>query len=144
MLYEKKRTFGLAPIDLADAAFTVAASVYAGDLAVSATPATAGMLDYEAVNQHFPDENTLEVYGWETADSAADGATLAVTLQSSANGTDWKDEQVLSFLQAAIKEGALIYRGTIPGLAGRYLRIKLVVGTEVFTAGKILALVRPL
>lgn len=144
MLYEKKRTFGLAPIDLADAAFTVAASIYAGDLAVSATPATAGQLDYEEANQHFPDENTLEVYGWEDADSEADGATVAMTLQSSADAENWKDEFVHTFLQADIKEGELLYRQTIPAHAKRYLRIKLVVGTEVFTAGKILAFVRPL
>lgn len=144
MLYEKKRTFGSEPIDLTDSALTVAASIYAGDLAVSGTPATAGYLDYERENQHFPDENTIEIIGWEDATSSGDSATLTVTLQSSSDATNWKDEFVIVIAEASITKDNLIYRSTVPAKAGRYMRLKLVVGTEVFTAGKILALVRPL
>lgn len=144
MLYEKKRTFGLAPIDLAAVVFAVGDSVYAGDLAVSATPATAGALDYEAENQHFPEENTIEVYGWENAASAADGASVVMTLQSSVDGDTWKDEFSHTFLEGDIKDGDLLYRQTIPAHARRYMRIKLVVAGEVFTSGKILVMVRPL
>ncbi|MPN63531.1 hypothetical protein SDC9_211295 [bioreactor metagenome] len=150
MLYEKKRTFGLGPIDLATAAFAMvgqtgaSANIYAGDLAVNATPATAGALDYEEANQHFPEENTLEIYGWETAASSGGASTLTVILQSSADGDSWKDEFTLSFLEDDIVKDALMYRSTIPAHAKRYMRLVLVVGTEAMTAGQILAMVRPL
>lgn len=143
MLYEKKRTFGREPIDLKGAAFAVATAAYVGQ-AVDAVEATAGTLDYEADNQHFPEENTLEVIGWEDADSAADGATLTITLQSSADGTVWKNEVEFALAQGDIKKDELIRRFSIPAQAGRHMRLKLVTGVEVFTAGKILALVRPL
>ena len=144
MLYELKRTFGVAPIDLSDALFVIDTDIYAGADGVSYTPATAGVLDYESENQHFPAENTLEIYGWETADSALDTAGLAVTLQSSEDGESWKDEFLLNFTQAVIVADRLIYRSTIPAHTGQKVRLKLTVGTEVFTAGKVLAAVRPL
>ena len=150
MLYERKRTFGREPIDLKDAALAMvgetgaSAAVYAGSLGLSGTTATAGTLDYESDNQHFPEENTLEVFGWEDAGSAADGATLTITLQSSANGTDWKNEVEFALVQGDIKKDELIRRFSIPAQAGRHMRLKLVGGVEAFTAGKILALVRPL
>ena len=144
MVYEKKRTFSGDVIDLADAALEVDAAVYAGSLALSATEATAGTLDYEFANQHFPEENTLEIIGWETADSAADGATLALTLQSSADGETWVDKMTINLLQADIVLNQLIFRSTIPATMGQHMRLKMVAGTEVFTAGKIFAVVRPL
>lgn len=143
MLYEKKRTFGREPIDLTDAAFAVGDGVFAGQ-AVSATAKTALTIDYEADNQHFPDENTLEVYGFETAASTGKKATVALTLQSSDDESDWVDEVTFTLAEAEIEVGKLIKRFTIPAHAKRHMRLKLVVGTEVFTAGKILAFVRPL
>ncbi|NBK21688.1 MAG: hypothetical protein EOM68_06660 [Spirochaetia bacterium] len=150
MLYERKRTFGRGPIELKDAVFAMvgetgaSAAVYAGSLGLSATPATAGTLDYEEDNQHFPEENTVEFIGWEDADSAADGATLTVTIQSSSDGAAWKDEVEFALVQGDIKKDGLIRRFTIPSQAFRHMRLKLVGGVEAFTAGKILALARPL
>jgi hypothetical protein len=143
MLYEKKRTFGTEPIDLTDSALTVGGTVYIGS-AVSGTAETAGNLDYEAENQHFPEENTLEVIGWETATSAGGAATVALTLQSSEDASEWKDEVAFTVSEDEVVENELIRRFTIPAQTGRYMRLKAVVGTEVFTAGQIFAMVRPL
>jgi hypothetical protein len=143
MLYEKKRTFAREPIALSDGTLTVGASVYAGQ-ALGVTSETATYLDFEAENQHFPEENTLEVLGSEDADSVADGATVTFTLQSSADASSWKDELSFPVAQAEIVKDQLIRRFTIPAQARRYMRLKLVVGAEVFTAGKVLAFVRPL
>jgi hypothetical protein len=143
MLYEKKRTFGREPIDLTNAALAVDTAAYVGQ-AVDAVEANAGTLDYEAENQHFPEENTLEVIGWETALSAAKGASVALVLQSSPDAETWKDEVAFTVNEAEIVKDKLIRRFTIPAQAGRHMRLKATVGGEVFTAGKILALVRPL
>lgn len=150
MLYEKKRTFGREPIDLKSAALAMvgetgaSAAVYAGSLGLSGTAATAGTLDYESDNQHFPEENTLEVIGWETAASTGKAATLTLTLQSSVDGSAWKDEVTFTLAEADIVKDELVRRFSIPAQAGRYMRLKLVGGVEAFTAGKLLALVRPL
>lgn len=143
MLYEKKRTFGREPIDLAAAALAKDAVVFIGQ-AVSTTAGTAETLDYEADNQHFPEENTLEVFGWETAASTGKAATITLTLQSSKDASVWKDEVSFTLAEADIVKDELVRRFSIPAQAGRHMRLKAVVGTEVFTAGKILALVRPL
>lgn len=143
MLYEKKRTFGREAIDITGTSFTTNKTVYAGQ-AVNETAATAGVIDYEEQNQHFPDENTLEVLGVETAASTGGEATLTITLQGSADNNAWKDEVSFVVAEGDIKEGELIQRFTIPARMGRYMRLKLNVGGEVFTAGKIFALVRPL
>ncbi|ADY13685.1 Bbp16 family capsid cement protein [Sphaerochaeta globosa] len=143
MLYEKKRTFGREPIDLTAAALAKDAVVFVGQ-AVSATAGTAETLDYEADNQHFPEENTLEVIGWETAASVGKAATLTLTLQSSKDALSWKDEVAFTLAEADIVKDSLVRRFSIPAQAGRHMRLKAVVGTEVFTAGKVLALVRPL
>ena len=150
MLYEKKRTFGAEPIDLTDSLFAMVGetgasqNVYAGADGVSATPATAGTLDYEEANQHFPDENTLEV--WGKADGASTGgeAVVTLTLQSSEDGEAWKNLQAIYLAEEDIKTERLAYRGTIPAHAGRHMRLLIVGGGEAFTAGKLLALVRPL
>ena len=143
MLYEKKRTFGREPIDLTNAALTLGGTVYIGQ-ALSGTEATAETLDYEADNQHFPEENTLEVFGWETAASTGKAATITLTLQSSKDASTWKDEVAFTLAEADIVKDELVRRFSIPAQAGRHMRLKAVVGTEVFTAGKLLALVRPL
>lgn len=144
MLYERKRTFGKAPIDLTGADFVLDTPVYAGADGVSGVAATAGTLDYETSNQHFPDENTLEIWGKAAATSAANGASLEVKLESSEDGETWKTEFIVGLDEADIKADALIYRSTIPAHAGRHMRGVLTVGGEVFTAGEILMLVRPL
>jgi hypothetical protein len=144
MLYEIKRTFGGAPIDLTGAEFVLDTPVYAGADGVSATAETAGTLDYEASNQHFPDENTLEIWGNTDAASALNGASLEVKLESSEDGVTWRTELILGLDEADIKAHSLIYRSTIPAHAGRHMRGVLTVGGEVFTAGEILMLVRPL
>jgi hypothetical protein len=143
MLYEKKRTFGREPIDLTNEAFAVDTAAYVGQT-VNADEATAGTLDYEAEMQHFPEENTLEVIGWETATSALQGASVELVLQSSGDAVAWKDEVAFSVSEAEIVKDELIRRFTIPAQAGRHMRLKATVGGEVFTAGQILALVRPL
>lgn len=143
MLYEKKRTFGREPIDLTATALAKDAVVYIGQ-AVSTTAGTAKTLDYEAENQQFPDENTLEVFGWETAASTGKAATIALTLQSSDDEAKWRDEVSFTLAEADIVKDEMVRRFTIPAQAGRHMRLKAVVGGEVFTAGKILALVRPL
>ena len=143
MLYEMKRTFGREPIDLNNAALTVGGTVYIGQ-AVSAVEETAGNLDFEAPNQHFPEENTIEVFGLDTAASAGNAATVALTIQSSEDASIWKDEVSFTVAEADILENKLIRRFTIPAQAGRYMRLKAVVGTEVFTAGSVVAMVRPL
>jgi hypothetical protein len=143
MLYEKKRTFGREPIDLASAAFAVGAQVYVGQ-AISTVASTAETLDFEADNQHFPDENTLEVFGWENAASAAKGATVLVKLQSSRTGENWADEVSFALNESEIIKDKLIRRFTIPSNTMRHMRLLMQVGTEVFTSGKILAFVRPL
>ncbi|NLF35482.1 MAG: hypothetical protein GX585_05910 [Clostridiales bacterium] len=150
MLYELKRTFGKGLIDLDDTLFDMVGvtgasqDVYAGDLDVDETPATAGYLDYEKANQHFPNENTLEIWGKETADSSGDTATVTITLQDSADANTFGDLYSLTLLQAVIIDGNLLFRATIPAHARRYLRLKVVTATEAFTAGKLLAFVRPL
>ena len=143
MLYEKKRTFAREPIALNSAAIAVGVPAYAGQ-ALSAVAATAGTIDYEEANQHFPDENTIEVIGWEDATSATSAATVAVVLQSSADASAWKDEVAFTLGVSEIKRNQLIRRFTIPSQTRRHMRLKLTAGTEVFTAGKMLALVRPL
>lgn len=145
MLYEKKRTFGNIPIDLTDAALAVDTPAYVGQ-SINAVQADAGTLDYEAENQHFPEENTIEFIGWETADSALDTATLKVSLlsKSGEDGASWKEEVSFTVAQADIVKDKLIRRFTVPAEAARHLQLALTAGTEVFTAGKILALVRPL
>jgi len=143
MLYEKKRTFGREPIDLTAAALAKDAVVFVGQ-AVSTSAGTAGTLDYEADNQHFPEENTLEVIGWETAASTGKAATITLTLQSSKDASVWKDEVTFTLAEAEIVKDEMVRRFTIPAQTGRHMRLKAVVGTEVFTAGKILAFVRPL
>ena len=144
MLYEIKRTFGKEPLDLT--AITTGTAQFAGDIGmnVAANVVThVGSLDYEATNQHFPNENTLEVIGWE--DATSDGAaTLTLTLQDSADGSTFGDVMSFTIGKDAIKVDALLFRGTIPAGTRRYMRLKLDVGTANFTAGEILALVRPL
>ena len=144
MLYERKRTFGGGAIDLTDAMFAVGANIYAGALAVSATAETAGTLDYEEQNQHFPAENTLEIWGKADGVSAANGAELSIALQSSADGVTWKTEFTVVVADSDIVKEALAYRSTIPAQAGRHMRLILTAGGEVFTGGSILAVVRPL
>ena len=136
MLYEKKRTFTGDVVDLSDALLAVDTAAYAGT-SLAATSAGAGALDYEVENQHFPDENTIEVYGKEDADSAADGASVAVAILSSADGETYKTEVEFTLAQASIKDGKLLKRFTIPAQASRYLQAKLTVAGEVFTAGKL-------
>ena len=145
MLYEKKRTFGNIPIDLTDAALAVDTPAYVGQ-SINAVQADAGTLDYEAENQHFPEENTLEVIGWETATSALEGATVKVALLSKSGdeGAEWKEELAFSIAQAEIVKDQLIRRFTVPAQAARHLQLAMTVGGEVFTAGKLLVLVRPL
>ena len=141
MLYEKKRMFGQGVIDLTSLALGTPA--YAG-MAFGTDEATASAIDYEAENQQFPDANTLEAFGSTTATSAGGTATLALTLQSSKDKATWKDEVSFTLGQSEITEGTLLRRFTVPAQAHRYIRIKLAVGTEAFTAGKIFALMRPL
>lgn len=146
MLYEIKRNFGKGNISLKDDVFAVDAVVFAGS-AVSATAGTAGAIDFEAPNQQFPDNNTLEIYCLETGASAGEAATVAITLQSSADdGTTWKNHYVSTFAEAAlVKDEAIpLQRMTLPGDCGALIRLSIVVGTEVFTAGKLFAVVRPL
>lgn len=143
MLYEKKRTFTRAPIALDDVSLGVGVPAYAGQ-ALNTVEATAGTLDYEEQNQHFPEENTIEVIGWEDATSATGSATIEFTLQSSAEGDTWKDEVSFTVGVDEIKRNRLVRRFTVPAGTMRHMRSKLTVGTEVFTAGKILAMVRPL
>jgi hypothetical protein len=141
MLYEKKRMFAQGVIDLTS--LVVDTPAYAG-LAFGTDETAASAIDYEAENQQFPDANTLEVFGSTTADSSSDTATLTLTLQSSEDKETWKDEVSFTLSQSEITEGALLRRFTVPAQAHRYLRVKLVAGTEAFTAGKIFALMRPL
>ncbi len=144
MLYEKKRTFGGEPLDLS--AITSGTAQYAGDIGMDVVANVAthvGALDYEVGNQHFPDQNTLEVIGWETAVSSG-AATLTLTLQDSADGTTFADVMNFTVGKAAIVKDALLYRGTVPAGTRRFMRLKIDVGTANFSAGEILALVRPL
>lgn len=146
MLYEIKRNFGKCNINLKNAVFAKDAVVFAGS-AVSGTAGTAGAIDFEAPNQQFPDNNTLEIYCLETGASAGKAATVAITLQSSADdGTTWKNHYVSTFAEAAlVKDEAIpLQRMTLPGDCGALIRLSIVVGTEVFTAGKLFAVVRPL
>jgi hypothetical protein len=149
MLYEKKRVFGGGVIDLANALFamvgatTDSQAVYAGS-AISATAATAGYLDYEEANQHFPDESTLEIWGKEAGASTGEAATVAFDLESSEDGETWTKIQSIYLAEADILNERLLYRGTLPGHAGQYLRLKNMVSGEAFTAGQVIALVRPL
>lgn len=153
MLYEIKRNFGKGNIELKNAVFAMVGEtllsqdVYAGPLGVSATPATAGSVDYEAKNQQFPDNNTLEIYCLETGASAGKTATVAITLQSSADdGTTWKNHYVSTFAEAALvkNEAIPLQRMTLPGDCGALIRLSIVVGAEAFTAGQLFAVARPL
>lgn len=153
MLYETKRNFGNGNIELKNAVFAMVGetllsqAVYAGPLGVSATPATAGSVDYEAKNQQFPNLNTLEVFCLETADSTTDTATAAVTLQSSADaGTTWVSHYTSTFTQAMLVKSMDIpvLRMSMPGDCGALVRLKVVVGAEAFTAGQLFAVARPL
>jgi hypothetical protein len=146
MLYELKRLFGREVLDLADddPAFAVDTPVYAGQL-VSTTAGTATYIDFEAANQQFPDNNTLELWCREAATSDGD-ATLAIVLQSSADAETWRDELTLNFALADIvlSTSTPLRRFTLPAGCGQYLRLKLTVGTAVFTAGQLFIPVRPL
>ena len=146
MLYEKKRLFGKAVLDIGDGAtYDVDTAVYAGS-AISTVEATAAAIDYEAENQQFPNNNTLEIWVTEAAVSA-DASNVTIALQSCAtvDGTYRTDLSML-FAKAVIiiDEAKPLMRFSLPANSQQFLRLSITVDTTVWTAGILYAVVRPL
>lgn len=137
MLHELKRTFNKGVISLSDAPLAKDTAVYAGET-LNTVRASAGYLDWEKENQHFPAENTIEIFGMEKATSALNGASLHVSIQSSEDASTWKTEYEFDLEQADIVgDTTLLKRMSIPAKASRYMQAVLTVEGEVFTAGSI-------
>ena len=146
MLYEKKRLFGKAVLDIGvGATYDVDTAVYAGS-AISTVEATAAAIDYEAENQQFPNNNTLEIWVREAAVSGGE-SNVTIALQSCAtvDGT-YRTELSMTFAKAVIviDEAKPLMRFSLPASSLQFLRLKLTVDTTVMTAGILLAVVRPL
>jgi hypothetical protein len=120
--------------------------VYSDAQAVTASAASASVLDHQAAGDALGMELYLVVLVDTTADSAGDAATVQVALQTSSDEAFTSPVTLIetaAIAQASVTAGAYLVKAKLPIGLLRYSRVYFTIGTENLTAGKFDAFLTP-